>query len=116
MIGGEVRKQESWIPLVALLERPASQQVAWDDLRQHWDIFQRQFSGGIEGSLGGRVLRATGNFCSAEKEAEVRDFFTTHPFEGSSRPLTEALTKIHACSALRAEQQTNLANWLSSSR
>ena len=116
MISGDVRKQESWIPLVVLLTHPSSQQVAWDDLRAHWDIFARQFSGGIEGSLGGHVVTATGNFCSAEKETEVREFFTTHPFEGSSRPLTEALAKIHACTELRTGQQTDLASWLSSTK
>ena len=116
MISGEVRKQESWIPLRRLLEHTASQQVAWDDLRAHWDIFARQFSGGIEGSLGGRVITGTGNFCSAEKETEVREFFTAHSFEGSSRPLGEALAKIHACTELRGEQQTNLASWVSSTK
>ena len=109
---GKVRSQESWIPLVVLLTNTATQQAAWADIRQQWQQFTAQTSGGISGNAGNRVIAGAGNFCSAEKEAEVRDFFTSHAIEGYQRPLSEALAKIHACTELRTEQQANLTSWL----
>jgi len=111
-ISGKVRTQENYVPLVYLLRESATQEVAWDYLREHWDQVAAQFATGTDGNAGNRLITATNTFCSADREAEVRQFFTAHPIRGSQRPLAEALNTIHSCTQLRAEQRTNLDSWV----
>ncbi len=115
-VSGNLRRQEFFFPLVALLRNHATAQPAWDAIRAHWQQFSAIAGAGIEGNASNRIITATGSFCSAEKETEVHDFFTAHPSEGNQRSLVQAVAKIHACTQLRSEQQGHLTTWLQANR
>ena len=115
-VSGKLRKQDFYRPLAILLSDTNTRDTAWDSIRAHWQQVSVMASSGIEGNPVNFVIRATRSFCSAEKESEVRDFFTAHAVEGSKRPLTESLSAIQACTELRSAQSANLNTWLSSTR
>jgi aminopeptidase N len=98
-VSGEVRN---------LLQQRETQQQAWNYIRDHWSQVQAQFTT----NSGNRVVAATGAFCTQKLRDEVATFFKDHPVEASERTLNKALDNIDACINLRATQEPNLHQWL----
>jgi len=107
---GKVRNQDSWILLSVLLGRPDTRAVAWEYMKEHWDKVQAQ----LTVASGQRVVAATGNFCSTEDRADVQAFFAAHPVPATERSLRDALGNIDSCVKFRAQQQSGLQQWLTS--
>ena len=107
-VSGEVRNQDSWIVLADLLKRPATQDQAWDYIRQNWQKVHAQFTT----DSGVRVVNAAGHFCTVERRDEIAGFFATHKVDASERTLAKAIDSINNCIQLRAEQTPNLHRWL----
>ncbi|HEX2918035.1 MAG TPA: M1 family metallopeptidase [Edaphobacter sp.] len=107
---GEVRNQDSWIPMAILLSSRETRQPTWDYIRENWSKVHAQFTT----NSGSRVVAAAGAFCSVEKRDEVASFFGTHKVDAAERTLAKALDNINDCVRLRTTQQPNLQRWLAS--
>ncbi len=105
---GKVRNQDSWRLLAMLLRNPDTRDQTWSYLTRHWDRIQAQFSA----TSGNRVVAAAGSFCSAEKHDEVLEFFSKQKVK-AERGLKIAGELIDSCVQLRAAQEPNLKQWLS---
>jgi aminopeptidase N/puromycin-sensitive aminopeptidase len=108
LVSGEVRNQDTWIVLVALLRDRATRDQTWDYMQNNWDKVHAQ----LTVSSGAEVVRATGNFCTVQQRDEVIDFFATHKIGASERTLAKAVDSINDCIQLRASQQADLHAWL----
>jgi aminopeptidase N/puromycin-sensitive aminopeptidase len=107
-LSDQVRSQDSPTLLALMLEHPEMQDQAWDFVRQHWDEVLRKAP---EGS-GGRIIGATGAFCSVAQRESVAQFFAGHPVEGAERTLRRSLQQIDDCVRLRQSEQPLLRQWL----
>jgi aminopeptidase N/puromycin-sensitive aminopeptidase len=107
-LSDQVRSQDSPTLLALMLEHPEMQDQAWDFVRQHWDEVLRKAP---EGS-GGRIIGATGAFCSVAQRESVARFFAGHPVEGAERMLRRSLQQIDDCVRLRKSEQPLLREWL----
>jgi aminopeptidase N len=107
-VSGEVRNQDSWILMSLLLSQRETRDQAWQYIEQNWDKVHAQFTT----NSGGRVVAATGSFCSVEKRDEVASFFSTHKVDASERTLSKSIDSINACVQLRADQEPKLRRWL----
>jgi len=105
----EVRGQDLYI-LIGLLRNPASQNAAWDFMREHFDDLMKKTGAGLGGV--GVFLYGAQSFCDTQKAIEVQQFFQQHPFPGTERNQREAIEAISSCVELRGQQQNNLAVWL----
>ena len=105
---GKVRNQDSWVLYSIELSQHENRPAAWAYIKNNWDKVQAQFTA----SSGGRVVAATGNFCSPADREDVARFFAGHKVASSERALRNALEQIDACSALQQRQQPLLAEWL----
>jgi aminopeptidase N/puromycin-sensitive aminopeptidase len=105
----EVRGQDLYI-LIGLLQNPASQDAAWDFMREHFDELMKKTGGGLGGV--GVFLHGAQTFCDTQKANEVQQFFQQHPFPGTERNQREAVEAISGCVELHGQQQNNLAAWL----
>ena len=105
----QVRGQDLYI-LLSLLGDPASQAQTWDFMRANFDQLMAKTGGGLGGV--GIFLYGAQGFCSADKAAEVKQFFQQHPFPGTERNQREAIENIDSCVELRGQQQSNLSAWL----
>jgi aminopeptidase N len=105
---GEVRNQDSWTVLTALLRSRETRDQTWDYVRQNWDRVQAQFTV----SSGAEVVRAAGSFCTVKQRDEVIGFFGTHKVEAAERTLAKAVDSINDCIELRAVQEPKLHSWL----
>jgi aminopeptidase N/puromycin-sensitive aminopeptidase len=108
LVSGEVRNQDTWIVLVALLRDRATRDQTWDYMQKNWDKVHAQ----LTVSSGAEVVRATGNFCTVRQRDEVIDFFATHKIGASERTLAKAVDSINDCIQLRSSQEADLHVWL----
>ena len=105
----EVRGQDLYI-LIGLLRNRASQNAAWDFMREHFDDLMKKTGAGLGGV--GVFLYGAQSFCDTQKANEVQQFFQQHPFPGTERNQRETIEAISSCVELRGQQQNNLAVWL----
>ncbi len=108
VVSGEVRTQDSWAVLAALLRDRETRDQSWDYIRQNWDKVHAQ----LTVSSGEEVVRATGSFCSVQQRDEVINFFATHRVEASDRTLAKAVDSINDCVQLRTAQEPDFRRWL----
>ncbi len=107
-VSGEVRNQDAWIVLVALLRNRETRDQAWEYMRNNWDKVQAQ----LTISSGASVVGATGSFCSVRRRDEVVNFFATHKVESTERTLAKAIDSINDCIQLRSTQEPDFHRWL----
>jgi aminopeptidase N len=107
-VSGQVRNQDSWTVLAALLANRETRDQTWAYIQQNWDKVHAQFTT----DSGVRVVAATGFFCSARQRDDVVSFFATHKVDASQRTLAKAVDSMDDCIQLRASQEPNLHHWL----
>jgi aminopeptidase N/puromycin-sensitive aminopeptidase len=108
VVSGEVRNQDAWIVLVALLRDRETRDQTWEYMQKNWDKVHAQ----LTVSSGAEVVRATGNFCTVQQRDQVIDFFATHKIEAAERTLAKAVDSINDCIQLRSAQEANFHSWL----
>jgi aminopeptidase N/puromycin-sensitive aminopeptidase len=109
-VSGEVRNQDSWTVLVALLRDRETRDQTWDYIQKNWDKVRAQ----LTVSSGADVVRATGSFCTVRQRDEVIDFFATHKVDAAQRTLAKAIDGINDCIQLRSTQEIDFHRWLES--
>jgi aminopeptidase N len=104
-----VRTQDTGSLLGGLLARPSSRDAAWAFTKAQWRTLTQKL-GTFQGIP--EIVRAVGNFCSAEAAADVRAFFAANPVPASERTLQQSIERIENCAAVDARQSQPLAAWL----
>jgi len=107
-VSGQVRNQDSWVPISIMLSGRDTREQTWTYIQQHWDKVHAQ----LTTNSGSRIVNSTGYFCSVEKREEVAKFFATHKVDASERTLAKALDSINDCIHLQATQEPSLHQWL----
>ena len=107
-VSGEVRNQDSWQLIAAELRDPETSEQAWEYVRNNWDKVHAQ----LTAASGGRIVGATGAFCSVRLRDEAKDFFASHPVENTERAQQQAYETSSDCIQLRATQEPKLKQWL----
>lgn len=107
-VSGEVRNQDSWIPIAMLLSGTTTREQTWSYIQQNWDKVHAQ----LTTNSGARIVAAAGGFCSVERRDEVASFFATHKVDAAERTLAKALDNINDCVQVRAAQEPGLHQWL----
>ncbi|HLF57958.1 MAG TPA: ERAP1-like C-terminal domain-containing protein, partial [Thermoanaerobaculia bacterium] len=105
---GRLKLDEYPSYFASLIANPAAQPRAWRYLKEHWSELAPKVV-----SFGGRgAVPALGAICTAELEAEVREFFAGHAAPGAERALAQALERIRHCLDFRAAQSGRFHAWL----
>jgi aminopeptidase N/puromycin-sensitive aminopeptidase len=107
-ISGQVRSQDVKGVIGRVMQNPDGREVAWEFVRSHWPDISR--AGGPFRS--GDIIGSAGNFCDAEQENQVREFFSSHPTQTSDRLLKQTLEKIDYCVDLKSREEDALSAWL----
>jgi aminopeptidase N len=107
-VSGQVRNQDSWTVLVALLRDRVTRDQTWAYIQKNWYKVRAQFTT----NSGVRVVAATGSFCSVKQRDEVAGFFATHKVDASERTLAKAIDSMDDCIQMRATQEPSLHQWL----
>jgi len=105
---GKVRNQDSAIQFAISLQIPATRDLAWKYIQNHWEKVQAQFTT----EMGAVLVGSAGGFCSADARNDVKNFFSTHKVASSDIALRHALERIDGCIELRSLQEPNLRQWI----
>jgi aminopeptidase N len=111
-VSGQVRNQDSWVPIAILLSARDTRDQTWDYIQQNWDKVHAQ----LTTASGARIVSAAGSFCSVAKREEVANFFATHKVDAAQRTLAKAIDNINDCIQLRDAQEPNLREWLAAQK
>jgi aminopeptidase N len=107
-VSGKVRNQDAALQLSIALQIAANREQTWTYIKTHWDKVQAQ----LTTAMGGYLVEATGNFCSADARDDVQNFFSKHKVAASDRPLKHAVDRINGCIEFRSLQEPNLKSWI----
>ena len=91
-MSGEVRVQDAPLVLVQTANNPEGRDLAWEFIKEHWDELDRRYGKGGFAIM--RIVAAAAGFASLEREAEVRQFFETHPAPSATRTVQQTLESI----------------------
>jgi aminopeptidase N len=108
----KMREQDTGSFLAGLIRNPASRDAAWKFLQDHWG----ELKGKIVSFGGSGAVGALGSYCSAEKEKEIRNFFSTHELPGAERSIKGSLEEIRNCTATKQAQGADLEKWIAQQR
>ena len=107
-VSGEVRNQDSWQLLAALLGNPRTRTQAWTFVQANWPAVKAQ----LTSASGARIVRATGSFCTVDDRESARTFFAAHPVDDTALTLQQAYEASTECIDLHTRQQPLLHSWL----
>jgi puromycin-sensitive aminopeptidase len=106
-INGEVRTQNAPYLMRALLFNNDGRDRAWRFLKEHWDEMLRQYP---DNSIV-RMCEGITALVTADLEADVRDFFSTHPVRQGHRTLQQHLERLRLAVACK-ERWTSILSSL----
>jgi aminopeptidase N/puromycin-sensitive aminopeptidase len=86
----------------------ASREQTWKYIQNHWEKVQAQ----LTTEMGGKLVKSTSHFCSAEARDDVEKFFEGHQVAASDKSLVYATERIDGCIELHRLQGPNLKQWL----
>ena len=112
VVSPEVREQDIPFLLSGLMHNPAARDKAWQLLQSRWNDLKDK----IVTFGGAPPIKALGDYCSGEKETEVRKFFEAHTLAGAERSVKGALEVIANCTEMKKAQSASLTQWLSAQR
>jgi aminopeptidase N len=107
-VSPKVRSQDAPFLIGKLLAEHATQDQAWDWVRQNWTQVEAKLTNFSTGA----VVASARNFCDAPHKQQVEQFFVQHPIPTAQRTLKQSLEFIGNCMDLKAKQSPNLASWL----
>ncbi len=108
-VSSVVRTQDTGTLIANLMARPWSQDMAWEFTKTQWPALVQKL-GTFQGIP--TIIGSLGSMCSAEKAADVRQFFEKNPVPSAGRTLRQAIERIDVCAALAERQSQPMAAWL----
>lgn len=103
-----IRTQDAPYVIAAILRNPAGRSIGWDFVRGHWAEIDKM----MIGFSAGTVIGATGSFCEAEQELQVKNFFAANPVPSAERTLKQSEERIGYCVQMKEQQSPQVATWL----
>jgi aminopeptidase N len=105
----EARTQDAPQLIAELLGSESSQEETWMFVQTQWPALIAKF-GTFQGIPA--IVNALSGYCSAEKSAEIKQFFAAHPVPEAARSLQLSLERIASCVAVKERQTTAFNKWL----
>ncbi|MHB2025464.1 MAG: M1 family metallopeptidase [Elusimicrobiota bacterium] len=107
----DVRGQDLWKPLGALLGNPSAQGEAWAFIKAHWPAIRKK----IGDHSCRRVIESSSSLWRKEWLLDVRAFFSNpkNRVESAERPLAQTLEWIELGIRFKESQSEGLSQWLS---
>jgi aminopeptidase N len=107
-ISGKVRNQDAAIQLAIELSVPATSELAWKFIQEHWDAIH----GLLTPEMGNALVGSTATFCSEQARDDVQQFFASHKVASADQAVKHSIERINGCIEFRNLQQANLRKWL----
>ncbi|MBM4254793.1 MAG: M1 family metallopeptidase [Deltaproteobacteria bacterium] len=107
-INGEVRTQNAPYLMRALLLNTELRERAWQYMKDHWDEMGRQYP---DNSIG-RMCEGILSLVTPQREAEVINFFASHPVKQAEKTVQQHLEKLRIAVAGKERDAAKIARYL----
>ncbi len=111
-MGDEVRSQDTPLVIVQAAGNTEGRDLAWNFLKERWDELDRRYGKGGFAIM--RLVSIGSGFSSAVREAEVREFFETHPAPSATRTIQQTLESIRLNARWTERNLDAVGSWLGS--
>ncbi|HSX40656.1 MAG TPA: M1 family metallopeptidase [Candidatus Saccharimonadales bacterium] len=110
-ISSDVRPQDTPRIMYALFANPKSRDITWEFLKQHWEDFDKQFSG----SHGfARIIEGAKEFTKSQAADDIEAFFKIHKTPELERTLKQVTEQIRANAAFKRRAKPQITAFLKS--
>lgn len=103
-INGEVRTQDAPYLMRSLLLNTNARERAWAFMKEHWEQMVREYP---DDSIVHMCEGITG-LVTAELEADVRDFFASHPVKQSKKTMEQHFEKLRIAVACKQREESQV--------
>jgi puromycin-sensitive aminopeptidase len=107
-LNGEVRTQNAPYLMRSILLNTEQRERAWAFLKANWDEMGRQYP---DNSIV-RMCEGIASLVSAELEAEVNEFFASHPVKQGEKTMQQHLERLRVAVAAKQREAANLEAYL----
>ncbi len=107
-----VRSQDTIALVVSVASNRIGRDLAWEFVKSNWEEFDRRYGRG--GFAITQLVGFTGGFTTADKAADVEEFFNTHPTPSIARTVQQSLERIRINVKWLERNKEELAQWFAS--
>lgn len=107
-INGEVRTQNAPYLMRSILFNTDGRERAWTFLKEHWDEMCKQYP---DNSIV-RMCEGIVSLVTPELEADVSDFFASHPVKQGTKTMEQHLEKLRVAVACKQREAVKIADYL----
>jgi len=111
-LNGEVRTQNAPYLMRSILLNTERREHAWAFLKAHWEEMGKQYP---DNSIV-RMCEGIISLVTPELEADVNDFFASHPVKQGAKTMDQHLEKLRVAVACKQREAANIAKYLSQGR
>jgi puromycin-sensitive aminopeptidase len=108
-INGEVRTQNAPYLMRSLLLNVDGRERVWAFMKKHWEEMTRQYP---DNSIV-RMCEGITALVTPALEADVRQFFSSHPVKQGAKTVDQHLEKLRIAVACKQREETNLSTYFS---
>ena len=104
-----VRSQDTITVVAGVAANPVGREPAWEFVKSNWAEFDRRYGGGGFGLM--RLVSIVNSFTTAERMADVENFFAEHPAPAAERTIRQALERMRLNIRWLEQNRTALNAW-----
>ncbi|MSQ14321.1 MAG: M1 family peptidase [Dehalococcoidia bacterium] len=109
-LSANVRSQDTITVVTSVAGNRIGRDMAWEFVKNNWDEFDRRYGKG--GFAITNLVGFTGGFSTAERAADVEEFFKAHPTPAATRSVQQSLERIRLNVKWLERNKDDLASWL----
>ena len=91
-LSSRVRSQDTITVVAGVAANPVGREPAWEFVKNNWAEFDRRYGGGGFGLM--RLVSIVNSFTTAERMADVENFFAENPAPAAERTIRQALERM----------------------
>lgn len=107
-VNGEVRTQNAPYLMRSILFNTEGRERAWAFLKEHWDEMCKQYP---DNSIV-RMCEGVASLVTPELEADVSDFFASHPVKQGTKTMEQHLEKLRVAVACKQREAAKIEEYL----
>ncbi len=109
LLTDNVRWQDKSRWIMAVFGNDKGQVLAWDFVKKHWDLFEKEYKG-LHGFS--RLIEGVGSMIGEDVLTDVKAFFAQHPTEELDRTMSQVIERIELNTAWLERDKEKLKEFL----
>jgi len=96
---GDVKLQDFFYPIGSVASNPEGANLCWQYFQTNFALLKAKLAKASPSLMDAVIVNCTSRFCTADKAAEMEEFFKTHPLPSSARRISQSVELIRTNAA-----------------